>query len=254
MTILVGVRCTDGVVIGVDSVATSAHGPNPLVQILSNDKLQKIGNRGLLACTGSVGLAQRVKLIADTMWTGKEFKGNPMDCACKLANGALQNFQSTGVQRHPHHGIGFGALLAMAIDDNAELVEFGTTDFQPELKQGKLFAVSMGSGQVLADPFLAFVSRVLWNNSVPDVKLAKAGVFWVLDHTIKYAPGGVGEPIKLGVLQRIRGDWKTEILEDTQEQSQFIAALERKIGPELAMEDAEATNPPELGGGDLPAK
>jgi hypothetical protein len=39
-----------------------------------------------------------------------------------------------------------------------------TYDFQPEIKRGKLFFVSMGSGQPLADPFLAFVKRVLWKD------------------------------------------------------------------------------------------
>ena len=205
MTILVGVKCTDGIVIGVDSIATSAHGRNPLVQIVSNDKLQLVGNKGLLAATGSVGLAQRIHLIADKMWTDRKYSGGAMKVATEFTAASVADFASTNVQMSQQHGLGFGALLGMVIDNKPELIEFGTTDFQPEIKQGNLFAVSMGSGQILADPFLAFVSRVLWHGKMPDVKLGKAGVFWVLDHTIKYAPGGVGEPIKLGVLQKMHG-------------------------------------------------
>ena len=59
--------------------------------------------------------------------------------------------------------------MAAAVKDGPFLAEFGTTDFQPEIKTGKLFFVSMGSGQMLANPFLAFVCRVLWDSKMPDV-------------------------------------------------------------------------------------
>jgi hypothetical protein len=64
-----------------------------------------------------------------------------------------------------------------------------TYDFQPEIKRGKLFFVSMGSGQPLADPFLAFVKRVLWKDQTPTVDAAKIGVYWALSHTIDCASG-----------------------------------------------------------------
>ena len=102
----------------------------------------------------------------------------------------------------------------------------------------------MGSGQVLADPFFAFVTRVLWGNQMPDVERGKFGVYWVLDHTIKLAPGGVGGPIKLAVLRQINGQWKAEEI-DTQEAAEYINALETHIGqyaPQATIEQAP-TNP-----------
>ena len=134
--------------------------------------------------------------------------------------------------------------MAMVCNGKAELLEYGTKDFQPEIKKGNLFYVSMGSGQILADPFLAFVSRVLWKDTLPTVKMAKIGVFWVLSHTVKHAAGGVGLPLKLAVLQKVGIDWKTEILDDTQEQSQFIAALEASISQMDPLAAAPATQPP----------
>jgi hypothetical protein len=50
---------------------------------------------------------------------------------------------------------------------------------------------------MLADPFLAFVSKLLWKSKMPTVEEAKLGVYWVLDHTLKLAPGKVGPPIRL---------------------------------------------------------
>jgi 20S proteasome alpha/beta subunit len=246
LTILVGVRCTDGVVIGADSMVTSSAGASPLVQEPIAEKLQLVGSKAILACTGSVGLAQRVKIIADEMWKKKQFSGAGMKVATTLAGLALQDFGSSHVQKHPQAGINFGALMAMVVENEPYLVEFGSTDFQPEMKQDTLFCVSMGSGQLLADPFLAFVKRVLWKDKMPDVERAKIGVYWALSYTCGLAAGGVGGTLKLGVLKRQGIDWSASVLADTQEQAQYIASLESLISLEKLFEEASASAPPAM--------
>jgi hypothetical protein len=82
---------------------------------------------------------------------------------------------------------------------------------------------------MLADPFLAFVCRVLWKTEMPTVDLGKFGVYWVLSHTIKLAPGKVGPPIRLATLRQVKGTW-IAAEQDTQESSQYIEALEDYIG------------------------
>lgn len=245
MTILVGVKCTDGIVIGADSMTTSAMGPNPLVQAPIAEKLQLVGNKAILACTGAVGLAQRVKIVADEMWNKKQFTGSGMGTATNLAGQVLTNFGSSHVQKHPQLGINFGALLAMVVQDVPYLVEFGSVDFQPELKEGKHFYVAMGSGQVLADPFLAFVKRVLWKDKMPDVEQAKIGIYWVLNYTCGQAVGMVGGDLKLGVLRRQGVDW-TAAIQDTQEQAQYVAALESQFSLDKLFQEAQASEPPTL--------
>jgi hypothetical protein len=122
--------------------------------------------------------------------------------------------------RHPPNGLGCGALFAACIKGESVLIEYDPVTFQPEIKEDNLFFVSMGSGQALADPFLAFVARVLWGNTRPSVERAKFGVYWALDHTIKHAPGGVGGPIRLAELREIK---------ETQETAQYITDLETHI-------------------------
>jgi 20S proteasome alpha/beta subunit len=61
MTILVGVKCSDGIVIGADSIATSAAGHSPLIHLQSNNKIEIFGNSIIVAATGSVGFSQRLK-------------------------------------------------------------------------------------------------------------------------------------------------------------------------------------------------
>ena len=119
-----------------------------------------------------------------------------------------------------------------------------TGDFQPEIKAEKLFFVSMGSGQMLADPFLAFVSKVLWKNKMPTVEEAKLGVYWVLDHTVKLASGKVGPPIRLATLRMTEGKW-TAAEQDTQEFAQYVEELENHIGEFIRapVEDAAGRRP-----------
>ena len=60
MTILVGVRCSDGVVIGADSIATSSIGQLPLIHLEADPKIQLFNNSIIVATTGAVGYTQRL--------------------------------------------------------------------------------------------------------------------------------------------------------------------------------------------------
>jgi hypothetical protein len=231
VTVLVGVRCSDGVVIGSDSIATSSMGPSPLLHLPSNSKIQIFQDSIILATTGAVGFSQRLTHHVGEAISGGVFKNLKLnDCMTNISRRLLTDFQNSMVQKHHERGIGFGGLMAFAAKDEPCLVEYATTDFQPEIKQDKLFFVSMGSGQLLADPFLVFVSRVLWKNTMPTVDQARFGVYWVLDHTIKLAPGGVGGPIKMSELRKTNGTWCASELPDTQEPAQYISELEEHIG------------------------
>lgn len=241
MTILVGVKCTDGVVIGADSVATSAAGPQSVMQIQSNDKIRIFDGKVICAATGAIGLAQRLRYHVHAAAVGGVFTNLSVhEAAGNISKRFLTDCANTLVARHPQRGIQFGALIAVHIKGEARLIEYASIDFQPEIKEDNLFYVSMGSGQHLADPFLAFVSRVLWRGKQPTVDEAKFGVYWALDHTIKLAPGGIGEPIHVATLRDTGGAWAAQEMVDTQEAAQFISELESHIG-EFAMKPAPGT-------------
>ncbi|MBS0221803.1 MAG: hypothetical protein JSR91_13785 [Proteobacteria bacterium] len=230
MTVLVGVRCTDGVVIGADSIATSTAGQFRVMQLQSNDKIRIFGQQVICATTGSVGLAQRLHLHVHQATTGNVFKNLALnECAANISTRFLTDCDKTRMLRHPPNGLGCGALIAACIKGEPQLIEYDPVMFQPEVKEDNLFFVSMGSGQALADPFLAFVARVLWGNTRPSVERAKFGVYWALDHTIKHAPGGVGGPIRLAELREINGAWAAREIEETQETAQYITDLETHI-------------------------
>lgn len=229
MTILVGVRCSDGVVIGADSIATSSMGPHPLIHLEADPKIQLFNNAVIMATTGPVGFSQRLHYHIDAAVKGNVFNNfTARDATTNISKRLLADLQESKAPSWPQEGLRFGGLMAAAVKDGPFLAEFGTTDFQAEMKTGKIFFGSMGSDQMLADPFLAFVCRVLWKNEMPSVDHGKFGVYWVLDHTIKLAPGKVGLPIRLATLRQVNGVWVASE-QDTQESAQYIDSLEEHI-------------------------
>jgi hypothetical protein len=242
VTIIIGVRCSDGVVIGADNLATSTMGPQPLFKKQSGDKIVAVGDRVIVACTGTIGLSQRFGAVLQDCWNRKIFQNGTIKSTGEITRLAVTDFQNTGVPRHQQFGLNFGALVAVPIDSRAQLIEFGTVDFQPEIKTDSSYFVAIGSGQLLAEPFLAFVDRVLWKNQMPDVRKAMFGVYWALNHTILYAPMGVGAPAKMAVLRKDGKDWSVQKFEeaDLQETIEHIAEIEKKIGASLEKETIEA--------------
>jgi hypothetical protein len=247
VTIIVGVKCTDGIVIGSDSIATSAAGVTPIMQIESNDKIRIFADKIVIATTGSIGYTQRLHLQIDACIKGNVFVNYKHDRLTQhIAKIFLADLQSSLAPNYPQVGINFGALMAAVIDGAPCLIEFATNNFQPEYKEKKMFFVSMGSGQPLADPFLAFVSRVLWKDNLPDVRLGRFGLYWVLLHTLKYAPGMVGHPIRLATLTKKGENWAALMAEDNQEAEQFITSIEDRIGTSVfgPEDQPPATLPP----------
>jgi 20S proteasome alpha/beta subunit len=246
LTVLVGVRCTDGVVIGCDSIATSSMGQFPLIHLPFDGKIKLFPGNVIVACTGSIGFAQRLHEHIDAAIKGNVFSNfASRDCTNNISKRFITELVNSMAQMGGPNGIGFGALVAAHLKDGPLLAEFGTSDFQPEIKTEKLFFVSMGSGQMLADPFLAFVSKVLWKSKMPTVDEAKLGVYWVLDHTVKLAPGKVGPPIRVATLRMTDGKW-IAAEQDTQEFAQYVEELENHIGKFIRapVEDAAANPPP----------
>lgn len=63
MTILVGLYCKDAVIIGTDSAATFSDANSSRTIEQGTKKIDIIGERVIIAGTGSVGLGQRFKQV-----------------------------------------------------------------------------------------------------------------------------------------------------------------------------------------------
>lgn len=211
MTVLVGVRCTDGVVVGADSSAT--FGAHPQAKTIEQrvQKVFVVADKIIVAGTGAVGLGQRFTAAIETAYSGKEFagEGSPIEFGKKLCMAGLRDFQPTGVQ--PGR---FAAMVAFPIKNAAFLCELGLVDFQPELKTDDMWFCSMGSGQPITDPFLAFVKRVFFPNAQPSLKEGLFMVTWALMHAIELNPGGINGPPQIAVLERGKDSASARLLHD----------------------------------------
>ena len=232
MTVLVGMLCQDGVVIGADTSSTSASASGIPTVEQPVHKISIISNRTLVACTGQIGLAQRfVAVVKKASEEGLFSNANtPIGIAKSLFAKGAKDFEETRLGPP----LNFGALVAFPADRSLHLCEFATGSLQPELKdKSGLWYVSMGSGQAICDPFLGFQRRVFWRDGKPPN--LRDGVFsamWSLKHAVDVNPGGIKGPIEVATLVNTKGGAKAQFLEgdDLQEHHNNIEELEGYIG------------------------
>ncbi len=205
MTLLVGILCTDGVVIAADQAMSFGDGQQTTI-VHKACKIDIISERVIVAGTGQVGLGQRWHDTVRAAYAGtaklKDTRVSPFsdsatqtDLYRRLCALGLQDFVSTNVQTSQ-----FGALVAYGDKNGPSLCEFAVKDFQPELKSPKAWFVSMGSGQRLADAYLALVRDAFWDGKQPTLEQAEFAAVWVMKRSIDASVGGVALPINIAVI------------------------------------------------------
>lgn len=194
MTLLVGILASDGVVVAADRAVTFGDGHTMTIKD-SHRKIVLIEDSPIIVVgTGQVGLGQRFTGIVKQAWNGKQFNGTVVEVGVNLAHAAIQNFQSTNVQRER-----YGSLVAYAQNNQPQLIEFAVSDFQPEYKTDQCWYASMGSGQPLADPYLALMRRAVWTSGQPSIEDATFAAYWVMHQAIEAAPGFISKPIDVSI-------------------------------------------------------
>ena len=214
MTILVGLRCQEGVVIGSDSSATFT---TPSIQTIEQPakKVTIIENKVIVAGAGQVGLGQRFNAVVEKAWSEKVFTGTnntPLEIAKHLSAAGIKDFVETSAPKGE-----YGALVAFPCGRKFCLCEFAIKDFQPELKDENIWYVSMGSGQTIADPFLGLLRRTFWKDSPPKLSEGIFAVTWTLEHAIELNPGGIKGPSQIAVMSANEsGDLLARLLDDAE--------------------------------------
>lgn len=248
MTLLVGVLCSDGIVVAADSAMTFGQGPGQFTISHQARKIDIVSNQVIVAGTGQVGLGQRFAAKVKELWAANRLRGTEVDACRIIAEETLKDFSTTATQRGS-----FGALVAFPKSQTFHLCEFAAADMQPELKTKKAWFVSMGSGQSLADPYLALMRTVFWSKGPPNVEDGKFAAVWVVQHVLKAAPGFVGPPIDVAVLKKDGGDFRATFVDDDdlQEHLGYVEDADRHFGAWKRAEEAveEIPEPPPQAGG-----
>lgn len=90
MTIIVGICCKDGVVIGADSAASFAQGNQRTIE-QTTKKIDIVGGHVLVAGTGMIGLGQRFTEVVQQLWDKKALRGSSVEVGKLISKAAISD-------------------------------------------------------------------------------------------------------------------------------------------------------------------
>jgi len=257
MTLIIGAKCSDGLVIGADSGATlgsTVTGLHTVMQAVT--KLAVVGEKAIVGVSGPVGLGQLYVDAVDRIHN--DFRNLDAPTICRKLRDEFRKDAEIALQMaamairvlgpQAQAGAVTTTLVALAARSGPYLIQFDC-ECCPEMATDDLPFVSIGSGQLIADPFLAFLKRIFWKERLPSVSEGTFAVVWTLEHAINTAPGGIAGPITLGALTMEGTQAKARLLteKELREHRQFVGQAEnhvRKFREEL-LPRAKEPEPPQ---------
>jgi 20S proteasome alpha/beta subunit len=237
MTLLVGILSEGGVVLAADSAATfGALGQRTIIQ--TTVKVEIVRGEALIATSGPVGMSQRLVAELEEVFENNKLAGvkRSAKAMAVLRTVFMQHIAAelqaaqiaapvVGLQVAQNSALQH-TLVAMCFDGRPRLYQF---DHQgaPEESTENLPFVCAGGGQANADPFLAFLKGLFWEDGkLPTLPQAIFSALWTVQQSIDVSPGGLGEPVRMYVLRKEESRCAAEQLgdEDFQEAQEAIAA------------------------------
>lgn len=207
MTLIIGIKCKDAIVVGADGAATLGNTVGLQTALQPVTKLEIIGSEIVFGLSGPIGLGQlhldRIEKAAPQL---RNLDG---PAACRRIRSELLQDVKVSLEVAALAGQVMGAnsrldvihqtLVALATKGKLSLIQL---DYQctPEMASDHIPFVAIGSGQAIADPFLAFLRHIFWRDQLPSLSEASFAVMWTLTHTIRIAPAGIANPIQMAVL------------------------------------------------------
>jgi hypothetical protein len=205
VTLIVGIKCSNGIVLGADGAATlSVLGQNTATAKQPVKKLSILKTGAVLGVSGSVGMSQRIGGVISTIRAGTDLASTVKMIRESLWNQLFKfEFEVAQITKNTvpalaQQCLSFG-LIALPIGSALELLQFDPSG-AVECATKHLPFVSIGSGQATADPFLAFIRRIFWK-SEPTTAEGIFAAWWTLHHSITISPGGIAEPKQIAVLE-----------------------------------------------------
>ena len=244
MTLIIGIKCTDGIVIGADGGATlgASLGPSTVIQPIS--KLRYFENRMIMGVSGPVGLGQLFfESVPEAMLHRHRGPQGPnaaqvMKLLKQTIYGDVEPALKSAQESAPVVGnqnafapVNNSSLVALPIQGVPTLIQCDSVG-NPEMASEDLPIVAIGSGQKLADPFLAFLRRVFWAEKPLTITDGIFATVWTLLHVLEVEPGlGLSEPIEVGFLRVENGSPVAVKLSQDElgEYRQYVAEAEKHL-------------------------
>lgn len=228
MTLIIGVLCDDGVVVGADSIATFG---SEIEQEVSY-KIEIYEEDIAIATSGDVGVSQLLKQQLGPRWHEIKLCTDVLDVKNLISSEMWKQIEPA-VNRAKFAQAGFGGcetIVALPVNGVPKLLHFGTLSDPFEINADTPF-ISIGSGRRQADPFLAFIKRLFWHDSTPASVLDGIfGIVWTLQHVSRVNAGlGIGGRHRIAVLQRPNASWIAEMLSEPH-LMEYVQAIDETEG------------------------
>ena len=229
MTLIIGVKCPDGIVIGADSITTYG---SEIEQEVS-DKIQLIADDALIANAGAVGMSQLINDELRKCWDSVKQQDDVTGVKNEIST-IIWSQISPAMKRAEEARNGLGSsvfesilchsFVALPVSNSPTLLFFDECAQPCEITLESPF-FSIGTGSRQADPFLAFIRHTLWRDEAPrNVAEGIFSVLWALDHVSRVNAGlGVGGRSNVFVLTRDDSAWQAERLDEDYLGEQLIA-------------------------------
>jgi hypothetical protein len=241
MTLIVGIKCSDGIVVGADGAATLGELGNRTIQQPVR-KLQILSHKVIIGVSGKVGLGQRIIERVGDLYADGKLSGKKPGAAMGILRseiwpdifGEIQAAQIAqplvGPQIAQASAIS-QTIVALPLNKQLSLIYFDQQGSPEEATQLMCPFVCVGSGQQTADPFLAFIRKIFWQAELPSLEMGIFSTFWTLQHSIETNPGGVADPKQIIVLEKTGGDFKARelSLEEIAEHYEAVTAAESAL-------------------------
>jgi len=264
VTVIVGIVCSDGAVLASDSAATFGTGVGErTIGQQPTKKIEVLEGAVLFATSGPVGLAQSIGEAVRTLYARKAFVGvdsiKAKDILSETIRGVLapafratQEARQAGLPPAITEHAFIQTIVAIPVKSSPHLFSFSPQGLGEAATEGCPF-VSIGSGQTIADPFLAHLRRLFWPARLPSVSEGTFAAVWTVQHVIRTNPGGVAGEVQVATLERGKGGGlgaRLHAKEDIDEHYQSVAAAEEHLAAfpltqtNAALADAELPKPP----------
>lgn len=229
MTLILGIRCSDGIVVGADSMF-SIGAPIGSVR-MDGEKIHLLPkSKGIVAFAGDLDVSQLVLDDLREQWHAiqntekrSEVKG--------LISGSIRRI--LGDENDQLDSPEFAALVAFSIQDEPSLLLYRGTRHPVEARDGH-YILRAGTGDHFALLFLKFLERVFWNGKAPPSIID--GVFsalWTLNYIIETNAMGVGGAPRIAVLEKTddQGTLRSRLLpnHELDEYQQLVESIESEM-------------------------
>lgn len=202
MTLVVGIKCSDGVAIGADS-ALSETGPRGEIvfQTPGNAKVHVESNQIVFAGTGDTAMLNRCQSVFGALQRNHVKTMHPAEIGKLASRRLIDNLNET-------HAAQLGAqfALALATESHGASTTLITISFNPQnpyqavVHENKNFWTAMGSGLAVARPFIYLCQRAFWNDEPPSLQDGVFSLAFVLKLSCEMSPGGVSAPFHITTL------------------------------------------------------